>query len=127
MDQPTLQDQIDAANAYEALFVPALFGQWARIVVDAARIHPGQRVLDVACGTGILAREICSRLGASARVTAVDPNPGMIAVARQLAPAVECREGVAESLPLPDRSFDVVVSQFGLMFFSDRQQALREM
>jgi SAM-dependent methyltransferase len=51
----------------------------------------------------------------------------MVAVAKHLAPTVEWREGVAESLPFPDQSFDAVVSQFGLMFFADRGQALREM
>jgi SAM-dependent methyltransferase len=51
----------------------------------------------------------------------------MVAVAKHLAPAVEWREGVAESLPFSDQSFDAVVSQFGLMFFTDRRQALREM
>jgi SAM-dependent methyltransferase len=127
MSEPTLQAQIDAANAYEALFVPALFGQWAPKVADAAQIQPDQRVLDVACGTGILAREVTSRMGPSGRVAGIDPSPGMIAVAKQLAPAVEYREGAAESLPFPDQSFDTVVSQFGLMFFTDRQQALREM
>jgi ubiquinone/menaquinone biosynthesis C-methylase UbiE len=127
MSEPTLQAQIDAANAYEALFVPALFGQWAPKVADAARIQPGQRALDVACGTGILARELISRTGSSGRVAGIDPSPGMVAVAKHLAPAVEWREGVAESLPFPDQSFDAVVSQFGLMFFTDRRQALREM
>ena len=127
MSEPTLQAQIDAANAYEALFVPALFGQWAPKVADAARIQPGQRALDVACGTGILARELASRIGSSGRVAGIDPSPGMVAVAKHLAPAVEWREGVAESLPFPDQSFDAVVSQFGLMFFTDRRQALREM
>jgi SAM-dependent methyltransferase len=127
MSEPTLQSQIDAANAYEALFVPALFEQWAPKVADAAQIQPGQRALDVACGTGILARELTSRMGSSGRVAGIDPSPGMVAVAKHLAPAVEWREGVAESLPFPDQSFDAVVSQFGLMFFTDRRQALREM
>ena len=126
MTEPTLQAQIDAANAYEALFVPALFGQWAPQLVEAARIRPGQRVLDVACGTGILAREVASRIGPTGRVAGLDPNPGMLAVAKRLAPAVEWREGVAESLPFPDASCDAVVSQFGLMFFTDRRQALRQ-
>lgn len=127
MGKPTLQAQVDAANAYEALFVAALFGQWAPKVADAAQIQPGQRVLDVACGTGILAREIAPRVGSVGRVVGIDPSPGMVAVAKQLAPAIEWREGVAESLPFPDQSFDAVVSQFGLMFFTDCRQALREM
>lgn len=127
MSEPTLENQINAANAYEALFVPAVFGQWAPKVADAAQIKPGQRVLDVACGTGILAREVLSRMGTSGRVVGIDPSPGMIAVAKQLAPAVQWRKGAAESLPFTDQSFDAVVSQFGLMFFADRLRALREM
>jgi SAM-dependent methyltransferase len=127
MGEVTLQDQIAAAHAYEALFVPALFEQWAARVADAARIQPGDRVLDVACGTGVLAREAAARAGASGHVAAIDPGPGMLAVAREKAPAVEWREGVAESLPFADGAFDVVVSQFGLMFFVDRQRALSEM
>jgi SAM-dependent methyltransferase len=108
------------------LFVPALFGQWAPKVVSAARIQPGQRVLDVACGTGVLAREALARAGSAGQVVGFDPIPGMLAVAKQIAPEVEWKEGLAESLPFADQSFDVVVSQFGLMFFSDRQQAIRE-
>jgi SAM-dependent methyltransferase len=127
MSDPTLQAQVDAARAYEALFVPALFGQWASKVADAAQIQPGQRVLDVACGTGVLARAVHSRTGPTGYVAGLDPSPGMLAVANELAPAVNWRQGAAESIPFADRSFDTVVSQFGLMFFADRQQALREM
>lgn len=123
----TLQAQIDAANAYEALFVPALFRQWAGKVADTAGIRPGQRVLDVACGTGVLAQEALSRTGSSGRVAGLDPNPGMLAVAEAMAPGVDWINGSAESLPFEDQAFDAVVSQFGLMFFDDREQSLREM
>ncbi len=119
--------QIAAAQAYEALHVPAIFQEWAPLVLDAARLEAGQRVLDVACGTGVLAREAVERVDSSGAVTGLDPNPGMLAVAGDLAPSVEWREGTAESLPFADQSFDAVVSQFGLMFFADRAQALREM
>ena len=124
MSKPGVQVLIEAAKAYEGLFVPALFAQWAPKVADGARIQPGQRVLDVACGTGILARTAAGRLESTGQVVGIDPNPGMIALARQLAPAVEWREGRAEELPFADQSFDAVVSQFGLMFFTDRREGL---
>jgi SAM-dependent methyltransferase len=125
--EPTLPALIAAANAYEELHVPALFGQWASEVADAAQVRPGQRVLDVACGTGILARAVAARAGPGGHVAGLDPSPGMLAVAKQMAPDIEWRQGVAESLPFPDGSFGVVVSQFGLMFFEDRRRALGEM
>jgi SAM-dependent methyltransferase len=121
------QALLDAANAYESLFVPALFGHWAPIVADAAAIRPADHVLDVACGTGILAREAAARVGGAGRVCGIDQHAGMIAVARRIAPGIDWSEGKAEALPFPDHSFDVVVSQFGLMFFTDRDKAIREM
>jgi SAM-dependent methyltransferase len=116
-----------AAEIYEEFFVPALFQQWTPIVADAAGIKAGQRVLDIACGTGVLAREVASRVDGAGLVTGLDRNEGMLAMARRIAPAVEWKAGRAEQLPFPDASFDAVVSQFGLMFFDDRVQALREM
>jgi SAM-dependent methyltransferase len=107
--------------------VPALFQQWAPRLIEAAHIQPGQRVLDIACGTGVLAREAALRVGNSGAVAGLDLTPGMLVVAERLAPAIEWRQGMAEALPYPDHSFDAVVSQFGLMFFQNRQQALREM
>ena len=121
------REEVDAARAYEGLHVPALFRQWAAPVADAARIRPGQRVLDVACGTGVLAREVEARVGRGGAVVGLDATPGMLAVAKELAPHVEFRHGLAEALPFADHCFDAVVSQFGLMFFPDRPRALREM
>ena len=122
-----LEAQIAAAEAYEDLHVPAIFGQWAPLVLEAADLAAGDRVLDVACGTGVLAREAARRVGARGTVTGLDPAGGMLAVAKRLQPAVEWHEGVAATLPFADGSFDVVASQFGLMFFPDREAALREM
>jgi SAM-dependent methyltransferase len=119
--------QVEAAEAYEAFFVPALFGEWAARVADAAGVRPGDRVLDVACGTGVLARACAARTGPSGAVTGVDPNQGMLSVASGIDAAIRWRPGHAESLPFRDESFDVVASQFGLMFFADRLSAVREM
>ncbi len=116
-----------AAEIYEDFFVPALFREWAPRVVDAARIQPGWRVLDVACGTGILARTVAERVGAKGSVIGLDLNEGMLEVARRKAPNIEWRQGRAEALPFDTHVFDATVSQFGLMFFEDRRAALQEM
>lgn len=116
-----------AAEVYEEFFLPALFQEWVGPVADAAGLAAGQRVLDVACGTGVLAREAARRVGPGGSVIGLDCNEGMLAVARRAAPGIEWRPGRAESLPFDDRAFDAVVSQFGLMFFEDRVAALREM
>jgi SAM-dependent methyltransferase len=115
------------AEVYEAEFVPALFGPFSAVVADAAGVGAGQRVLDVACGTGALARTVAARVGASGHVIGLDANPEMLAVARRLEPLIEWLDGRAEALPFADASVDAVVCQFGLMFFDDRVAALREM
>lgn len=116
-----------AADVYEEFFVPALFGQWPGTVLDAVGARQGDRVLDVGCGTGILARAAADRVGRSGRVVGVDPNGGMLTVARRLGREITWDTGVAERLPYADDSFDRVVSQFALMFFTDRPAALSEM
>jgi ubiquinone/menaquinone biosynthesis C-methylase UbiE len=116
----------EAVSHYEASFVPVLFGPWAEEVADAAGVARGQCVLDLACGTGVLARAVAERLEGSGRVTGLDPDPAMLAVAAHEAPALDWREGEAEALPFADATFDVVVSQFGLTFFRDPDAALRE-
>ena len=116
-----------AAEIYEEFFVPALFKQWASRVADVAQISSGQHVLDVACGTGILAREIAELVGANGSVVGLDPNEGMLIVAKRKAPEIEWRQGYAEVLPFDSSSFDAVVCQFGLMFFENRCAALKEM
>lgn len=115
------------AHVYEEFFVPALFQQWGDIVADMARVAPGQRVLDVACGTGVLACAAAERVGPNGAVTGLDPNDEMLAVARAKSARIEWKNGRAESLPFADASFDRVASQFGLMFFEDKCAGLREM
>ena len=124
MSPPNLEAELAAAKAYEALFVPALFGRWAARVVDAANLVAGQSVLDVACGTGVLAREVLA--GPTGYVAGLDPSAGMLAVAKKLSPSVDWRLAMAESMPFTDTSFDAVVSQFGLMFM-DCDRAIHEM
>jgi len=114
----------DAAELYESAFVPAFFAQWAPLLCDAAGIGPGQRALDVACGTGIVARTAAER-GATA--AGVDLNDAMLTVARRVRPDLDFRQGNADALPFADGSFDSVLCQMALMFFPDRSQALAEM
>lgn len=121
------QVSTDAAEVYESCFVPAIFGAWAGPVADAAGIRAGDKVLEVGCGTGVLAREALTRVGQDGRVVGLDLNEGMLAVAARTEPQVEWRQGNATSLPFDDMSFDAVVSQFALMYFPDRVAALREM
>ena len=115
------------AEVYEAMFVPALFGAWAAVVCAAAGIAARQRVLDVACGTGVLADAARARVAPNGSVSGLDANAEMLVVARRERPLVDWHLGRAEWLPFADASFDRVVSQFGLMFFDDRIAALREM
>jgi SAM-dependent methyltransferase len=122
----TGQVSTSAARIYEELYVPALFSQWAPQLLDRAGLRPGARVLDVACGTGVVAREAARRAGAE-HVTGLDINDEMLGVAREKGPAISWRNGSAEDLPFSDASFEAVVCQFALMFFEDRQRALREM
>ncbi len=116
-----------AADIYAEFFVPALFAEWAPRVSHAAGLARGQHVLDVACGTGVLARQAARQVGAEGRVVGLDRNDGMLEVARRSDSGIEWQFGMAEALPFPDAHFDAVVSQFGLMFFDDRTKALAEM
>ncbi len=112
---------------YERWLVEPLFRPWVDDLLERVAPAPGDRLLDVACGTGIVARVAHERLGGTGPVVAIDANGGMLAVARAAEPAIDWREGDAVSLPFADASFDVVVCQQGLQFFADRAAAAREM
>lgn len=116
-----------AAKIYERFFVPALFADWPEHVLAEADVRPGHRVLDVACGTGVLARAAKRAVGRDGAVVGLDVNGGMLTVARAKAPGIDWQRGAAEALPFPADSFDRGVSQFGLMFFDDRCRAISEM
>jgi ubiquinone/menaquinone biosynthesis C-methylase UbiE len=122
----------NAPEVYERELVPAVFGPWASILVDLAQPKLGERVVDIACGTGIVARMVAVKVGPTDAVAGVDLNPGMLTVARSLpttkdAALVQWHEASADRLPLPDGSFDIAYCQLGLQFFPDRPAALREM
>jgi SAM-dependent methyltransferase len=118
------------AESYESYMVPVLFGPWARRLVGLASPRPGEHVLDLACGTGAVARQAAPLVGSIGTVTGVDLSPHMLEVARAASRregvAVEWRAARAEDLPFPDGTFDLVLCQFALMFFEDRTTALRE-
>ena len=126
-DAKTGQVTPRAAELYEQFFVPTLFGQWPRRLLDAGGVRAGDDVLDVACGTGVLARAATELVGERGSVTGLDLNDGMLTVAARLRPDVSWIPGRAESMPFSDGSFDHVLCQFGLMFFADRRAALGEM
>lgn len=123
----TFQLTAEAAEAYEAAFVPAFFAQWAPRLLDAAGVGNGQCVLDVACGTGIVARGAADRVGSSGEVVGLDLSDAMLAVARRIRPGLVWRQSDAAAMPFGDDEFDVVLCQMALMFLPDPTEALREM
>lgn len=115
---------------YERFFVPVIGAPVAADLIRIAALRAGERVLDVACGTGVAARLASQQVGAAGSVAGLDINPGMLAVARSVTPSgvpIEWHEASAEAMPLPDASFDVVLCQMGLQFMPDKHAALREM
>jgi SAM-dependent methyltransferase len=112
----------NSAEAYERYLVPAIFTGFADELVED--VSPGTRVLDVACGTGIVARRAAAR---GATVVGVDLNAGMLEVARAAEPAIEWIEADAAALPLPTAAFDRVFCHQGLQFFPDPAAAVAEM
>ncbi len=119
--------QPNIAEIFERILVPGIFDRYARELVDRARpIGPSDRILDLGCGTGIVARVLRERLGGAARITGLDAAPPMIAMAKSVAPELDFREGNAMALPFADHSFDLILSQQMLQFVPDRALALRE-
>lgn len=119
------------ADAYERNLVPRFFEPFAVDLVESLDLQPGQHLLDIACGTGVVARHAAPQLAPGGRVTAVDISPAMLAVARQItsgtAVPIALEQADAIELPLPDGGADVVVCQQGLQFFPDQPAALAAM
>jgi ubiquinone/menaquinone biosynthesis C-methylase UbiE len=120
-----------APEIYERHLVPAIFAPWAPVLTEQAALNPGERVLDVACGTGVVARLAAEQVGLKGEVVGLDLNRGVLDVARSLpsvqGATIEWREGDVGSLPFAEAFFDVVFCQLGLQYFPDRGQAAREM
>jgi ubiquinone/menaquinone biosynthesis C-methylase UbiE len=117
-------------QVYEQVLVPAVLRSLSKRLIDLAAPTEGERVLDLACGTGIVARSVAPIVGSEGTVVGVDVLPPMLTVARTLpAPpgaAIDWREGNATALDLPDTSFDLVLCQQGLQFFPDRAATAAE-
>jgi SAM-dependent methyltransferase len=117
-------------QAYEKYLVPALFAPWAAKLIDFAKLEPGERVLDVACGTGIVARLAAQREDNAAKIVGIDLNPQMLEIARQsssdVTMPIQWLEGSATDIQLPEATFDVVFCQASLMYFAE-PQATQEM
>jgi SAM-dependent methyltransferase len=119
-------------QVYELCWVRAQMGRCAEELVAASGVSPGDRVLDVACGTGVVARTAATRSGTAANVTGTDVNSGMLKAAAQFAAEagladITWLECDAAAMPLPDASFDVVLCQQGLQFMPDKAGAMAEM
>lgn len=125
------QPSPNPAETYEQYFGPTIADPWTRVLLEYAVPQPGERVLDVACGTGSVARHVAPSVGTAGRVVALDSNPAMLAVARALpAPPgapIAWLEGDATRLGLPHDAFDLVLCQQGVQFFADRAASVREM
>ena len=115
---------------YAEHLVPLIFESCAVDLVDrlAARQRPITRLLEIAAGTGVVTREMASRLPASVEIVATDLNPGMLEQATAMGTSRPCdwQRADAMQLPFPDESFDAVVCQFGVMFFPDKPKAFAE-
>lgn len=120
-----------APEAYEQYLVPPMFAPWADRLLDTGNVHEGDRVLDVACGTGIVARHAASRVGTNGSVVGLDINEGMLTVVEETAtdsrPPIEWRQGDATDLPFSEGTYDVALYQQSLQFFDDAPAGIREM
>jgi ubiquinone/menaquinone biosynthesis C-methylase UbiE len=131
----TLREQWQVSGsgpeAYERFAVGRLFRQLAERFLEGISLRPGHRVLDVACGTGIVARVAAPRVVPSGDVVGLDLNEGMLAVARACSAeegtSIAWKQGDATALPFADAEFDVVLCQQGLQFVPDKARALAEM
>jgi len=120
----------EAAIKYDTYSVPAMFGPLARATMDKVELQKDAHVIDIACGTGALTREIARKLTGRGRIVGVDLNDTMIDLARENQPSsahdVEWFAADVCDLPCDENAFDYAFIQQGLQFFPDKPAALRE-
>jgi len=117
----------DFVKMHEDILVPAIYAQWAHRVAEIAKIDLGHHILDVACGTGTLARAALLEAGLTGKVTGLDASEKMLESASKHSRKIEWRHGDAEALPFKKNQFDRVMCQFSLMFIANRVSAIKEM
>lgn len=119
-----------AAEAYERHMVPGMFLHWAELLVRVAAPQPGEQVLDVACGTGVVARLAAPAVNPGGKVVGLDIDAGVIEVARKVAgrngTPVDWHCANALEMPFEDAAFDLCLCQQGIQFFPDRVAGLSE-
>jgi len=114
----------DAPSLYNRFAIRAM-EHWTDDLIRQANCKDGERVLDLACGTGFVSLRVKEVSGADCRLTGLDINESMLNAARKN-PGVDWQLGSATAMPFPDASFDVVLCQQGLQYFPDRQAAMKE-
>lgn len=131
VEQSGFQLRGSAPEMYARYIVSTLSAALAQDLVTLAALKPGERVLDVACGTGTVTRHAAQAVSPTGEVTGLDINDGMLRMAGTLPPSdgasISYREGSAMAIPFPEATFDVVLCQHGCEFFPDRSQSLHEM
>lgn len=132
MTQTKIQNTIKNTppENYQVYFVPVIGKPVAEDLLKTAKLHKGENVLDVACGTGVVARMVRERVGPEGKVDGLDINPGMIDVAKKITPSnenIQWHVASAEGMPMEDNTYDVVMCQMGLQFMEDKESALKEM
>jgi ubiquinone/menaquinone biosynthesis C-methylase UbiE len=126
MSHQQIQTTTSSSEIYERFMVPGIFARWSRVLLEQVVPQPGERVLDLACGTGIVARTAAPMVQPGGEVFGVDMNPAQIATARSIDSSIDWREGDAGSLTFADQELDLIVCQQGFQFFPDRVQAVKE-
>jgi SAM-dependent methyltransferase len=116
------------AELYEQVLVPTLYEAWAAMLIERANLERGQAVIDIACGTGIVARIAREQVGLDARIVGLDPNPDLLAVARRIEPGIDWREAEVDWLAArDDASFDAAFCNQGIQFVRDKGSAIKAM